>query len=165
MNPAWIAVIGTLAGALIGGGISYLNTQQQLKYQSERERKKYLLEKLDRLSESVEELRLLMFALSSKWPNPKDTEGNIKGYSEAVAQMARVRGLVTIYAPELLDKYNIIQNQGKNLVVALITERVSREPNNEDRPAKPKSLTIIKILRHSCDEFQNEISHFARRYL
>ncbi|MBS1786787.1 MAG: hypothetical protein JST85_03650 [Acidobacteria bacterium] len=63
INPAWIPVVAAASGAaiafiggLIGAGISYFNTRQQLKHQEAREKKKHHLDKLDEIFEALEEL-------------------------------------------------------------------------------------------------------------
>jgi len=99
----WIGIIGTLCGALVGGGLALLNARLQFNQQVHRERQKLLLSKLEELHEVITKvqdsyedftLKTISNCLQIETPPKlKDAIGK--------APIERVRLLVSIYAPEL----------------------------------------------------------------
>ena len=54
---AWVGFIGMVVGTLLGGGIAWFNSRFQLRHQTEQDRKKFVLSKLEEIHELLSDYK------------------------------------------------------------------------------------------------------------
>jgi gas vesicle protein len=166
MNP-WIAIIGTLAGALIGGGLALLNAHFQLQRQAKRERQKLLLSKLEEIFELLSRIRKaysltslqIVFKLSG-------TDAAQHTSDETLIPIERLQLLIGFYAPTLsghLEKLEQHRNEfGELLAKSILWDK-------RDDKAKKEIFQAIepgwRKLDKACAEMQEHVLLLSKQYL
>ncbi len=166
IDPAWIPVVAAASGAviafiggLIGAGISYLNTRQQLKHQAAREDRKLKIDQLDELSRTVEEVRLIAFDMFGKSGVVWTTEGGVKMSSGLASRIARVRVLTMIHAPHLHEQYIAMDKAGKKLLLRHVKENVAKKITTaEQEDGELSQWALVTAIDGACENYQNEIA-------
>ncbi len=54
---AWIGIIGTVIGTFLGGGLAWLNSKFQMRSQTEKDRKKLMLQKMEEIHELLSDYK------------------------------------------------------------------------------------------------------------
>src|SRR6185503_18650968 len=98
---AWIGIIGTVIGALLAGGAAWLNARSQIRRQEERDRKKYILSKLEELYEAITHLRRHYAELTIR--EMMHLAGRIPMEPSKILPLpiGKIQMLIGFYAPEL----------------------------------------------------------------
>ncbi len=164
MNSAWIAVIGTLAGSVMGGLISYFNTRQQLKHQEARERKKHHLDKLDEMFKAAGELPRLFWDNAISAHLREETIDDIGMIRSSVSHVERLSFLSGAYFPELFEQVHTILNCCAKCQNLLNDARQAREKGS----AMKMSETLresLSALDKACSAAQTKIAEMAGRYI
>ncbi len=98
---AWIGIIGTVVGALLGGSAAWLSARFQLHRQEERERKRLFLSKLEELYEVVAQFKD-SYKMSTMSLVKTLTAGEAADMSDLPAlPIEKLQMLIGFYAPEL----------------------------------------------------------------
>jgi hypothetical protein len=104
---AWIGIIGTVIGAIVGGGLTLLNAHLQTRRQAQQDRRKLILSKLEELYEAISHFRFmhheLFLQLMTEGPN---AGGKVEARERRGLLIDRILMLVGFYAPEL-SKHHI----------------------------------------------------------
>jgi hypothetical protein len=161
---AWVGIIGTLAGTILGGSLTWLNMRFQLKHQEGRERKKLLLEKLEELhedlsaySQSYNQLisaRLETLTNGEKWP------------ADSPNLLPKLRMLVGFYAPELretLIRVEQCREEGGDVLGKCIG--LERKKESEQKEVVGALFSFQRKLLRACEEMQAEVVALSKDYL
>jgi len=110
---AWIGIIGTIIGAFLAGGAAWLNSRFQLRHQSERDRKKFIFQKLEEIHELLSAYKQSYKLLTAE---------SLRVYASGQAEFAetepipseRLKMLVGFYAPVLERSLKNIEDQAES---------------------------------------------------
>src|SRR5205823_3509102 len=97
----WIAIVAALAGAIVGGGIAFLNSFFQLRHQRVRERNRLLLSKLEEIHRVLSQFRDAY--KDSMHERLLTAAGASKAEPPTKVPMETLQMLVGFYAPQLTD--------------------------------------------------------------
>jgi hypothetical protein len=97
----WIAVAGTILGVLIGGGLTWLNSRFQLKQMEAKDRKKFLLAKLEELYEIISQIGQSYSELTSEQSKIVIDRLEFQVPNSPKLPMDKLDMLVSFYATEL----------------------------------------------------------------
>jgi hypothetical protein len=159
---AWIGIIGVI----IGGVLTMLGTQMQLRRQIQRDRQKLLLSKLEELHEVLSLFRqsykgAYLEALSSvhdfKLP---------EGVESAPVPIERLQMLTGFYATELSEYLQKIETCRKEYGGILI--KCARS-SKLDEEAREHTLTALSTqqseLQNACSDMQAAVVSLPKKYL
>lgn len=174
LNQFWtplLTLLGVIVGALLTGILSLLNSYFQATAQTERERNKLILEKLEELFGSIEILRI-------HYKNSFLTHHRYLILTEdlpkAVAPeesnpMVKILGLASFYAPDLKTQLNQMVEDAsafskfqKEVLLYLSQNKVDQ--SEVDRITSQGKTTMEKINK-SCLDMQEEITDLSKNYL
>jgi len=165
MHPAWVAVIsatGAILGALVGAGISYFNTRQQLKYQDEKENRGLRRKKLEEIVIKLEQTSVyytsaIAYLLSVEPPAQVDLD-KFAGKTPFHAELAM---LMKIYAPELEEPFIELARQTHQ--VSDLANQCRWQVNSGHRldASQPLVTSLLQKEKEAEDAFRNLALHAA----
>jgi hypothetical protein len=167
---AWIGVIGTLIGALVGGGLALLNARVQLHHHMVRERNKLILSKLEELYENITHLRKSRAAdivqVNANFIDVNPALDLAKDIPKLVDAIEKIEMLVGFYAPELVDyleKMNMREAAyGSAFIKCMKFTRKDAEPKME---FVALLNTAWKELDQAYSKMQAQIIKESRKYI
>jgi hypothetical protein len=155
----WIAVIGTLLGATIGGGIAFLNSYFQLQTQLKRDRQRVLLSRLEEIYELLWRIRKA-YTLSSLEMVGKlsGTELADKLEADTVVPIERLELLIGFYAPTLFDLLQKLEEH-RNTFGELVLKSILWDKRDANvRTQIMQSLgPELQNLGNLCVQMQKEV--------
>jgi hypothetical protein len=170
---AWIGIIGTVVGALLAGGAAWFNARSQIRRQDERDRKKYILSKLEELYEAITQLErhyqqltiteMMSLALvDRKLEKPPDVQP---------LPLNKIQMLVGFYAPELEPLLELLL-KCRDDYGAVITRRFElmyHEPEPQVEEAMKKCLADFRdrglSLSQVCESLQKALILLSKKYI
>lgn len=169
IEPAWIPVVAAASGAaiafiggLIGAGISYFNTRQQLRHQAKQEVQKRHLDKLEELSELIDQMVIAYMKAKEgvfKATSNLDVYDNI---GAIYVLIMKTRMLSGIYAPELVALSDKVELHGKAFAGALDSYLPSENRLVKEFDVFQKDLASIEsVFEASCREMQAALINSA----
>lgn len=173
MEPVWIGTISALAGVLLGSIADFLRVRYTFRRERTWELEHEQGRRLERLYESVEELResygLAVADMILKLSQPQAVEREIR----CKVPWSRLRLLINLYAPDLRPRLQVLTKTGNSLgaVLADCVVQGSADPQaNTDLLAKLKAASdnlndaadalcedIVANSRHLADRAQHGI--------
>lgn len=117
---AWIGIIGTVIGTIVGGGLGLVNTRIQMRHQDNRDKRALLLEKLEELYEALSRYRKFYEGLAI---NAIAKAHGAQQYSiEDIPTLPteRIQLLLRFYAPNPVDHSIQIESSSKEVLTALL---------------------------------------------
>src|SRR5437667_9789405 len=96
---AWIGIIGTVIGTFLGGGLTWLNSKFQMRSQTEKDRKRLMLQKMEEIHELLSDYKHSYKMLTAEMLKRYASE-ELDEFPELPAiPSERLRMLVGFYAP------------------------------------------------------------------
>jgi hypothetical protein len=166
MITAWIGIIGTVVGAIIGGGLSWLNTRFQLKHQEERERKRLLLGKLEETHELLSQYKHSYTLVTSQHVRMQLTKQPMDLKELTPIPKEKLRMLIGFYAPELTELLKSLEQASNEYGDASADHFEAKEKSETER-----KKTLAGVFQKNneidtiCDEIQNGLTMLSRKYL
>ena len=171
IDPAWIPVVAAASGAaiafiggLIGAGIGYLNTRQQLNYQARQEQRKLHAEKLDEIMSALVEIMRVTYGELRRL---RTKENHITLNDEVLVRtksVVRVLFLAQVYFPDLMPRCEALMechNNQEKLEVKLLGQRGK---DLSDEMMKEMENSLDKLAK-ACDSIVNQAPKLAQKYL
>jgi hypothetical protein len=174
---AWIGIVGTLIGVLLGGVVAWFNARFQLRYQENRDRKKLILERLEELYQLLSQYNRAYFNMlqghiydsidqnfspiipPELMPKPPEQE-------EMPVPIERLQMLIGFYAPELddhLKKLEGISEEYGDFLIKVIAKQALEE--DKEGPDLKALYTQHEPLNKIIEEMQAEVVKLSKNYL
>jgi len=184
---AWIGIIGTLLGAFLGGSFALLSARFQQRAQTERDRNRLILSKMEELFSLLGEYRVVMATDFFRTIDLVKTMGPLIGEMEENQELfkpdfpinskeeinilppkEKMDILVGFYAPELFNQYDTIRNRlaayGK--ASADVGHLMFFDNREEARKVAVIQLNQrAKEIDLACQRMQAETVLVARKYI
>lgn len=182
---AWIGIIGTLLGAFLGGSFALLSARLQQRAQTERDRNRLILSKMEELVSSLGQYRLVN--ATNFYRTVNGIRGPVIGEMEENQELfkpdfpmakeeevkflppkEKIDILVGFYAPELLNEYDTMWNRliAYDKAVGDVNDLLFLENREEER-----KLAVIQLNQRAkefdlaCQRMQAETVLVARKYI
>lgn len=166
---AWIGIIGTVIGAIVGGGLTLLNAHLQTRRQVQQERRKLILLKLEELHEAIslfrrEHKELLLLVLTM--PEGPNTENSQQSNERRNLSVERIAMLVGFYAPEL-SKYleKIMKETIRHMETVVTYTAAKRLGEARDESIIDSLLSTREELDGALTLMQMELENVAKKYM
>ncbi len=164
---AWIGIIGTVIGAIIGGGLALLNAHLQTRRQAQQERRKLILSKLEELHEAISHfrhehhemfLRVMAEALNA--------EGTREAGERRNLSLDRMQMLVRFYAPELSDHLQKAMSETASyLDTAFAYAAAKKSGELEDKNIVDALWSKREDLDGALNLMQMELENVSKKYI
>lgn len=162
---AWIGIIGTVIGTFIGGGAAWLNSRFQLRHQTERDRKTFMLQKLEEIHQLLSQYKHSYKMLTAEFLRTFASGQQEFGDLEPIPS-ERLKMLIGFYAPDLATHLKKVEEQGEGFG-ELIGKHVLL--GESDQSAQKKSLGFLLMqsgeIGRACEEMQQEVIQLAKSYI
>jgi hypothetical protein len=166
---AWIGIIGTVIGAIVGGGLTLLNAHLQTRRQIQQERRKLILSKLEELHEAISHFRhesrealLLMIAM----PAGSNAEGIQQSKERRSLSIEKIEMLVGFYAPELSEHLKkILQETVSYMDKVVAYGAAKRLGEAHDKNIFDALLSKRETLDGALTLMQMELETVSKKYI
>jgi gas vesicle protein len=166
---AWIGIIGTVIGAIVGGGLALLNAHLQTRRQVQQERRKLILSKLEELHEAISYYRrehqenLLLVLTMPEGPNSETSQ---ESKERRNLSMERIQMLVGFYAPEL-SKYleKIMRETVSHMKTVVAYTAAKRLGEARDKDTTDSLWSTREELDGALTLMQMELENVAKKYM
>lgn len=162
---AWVGFIGIVVGTVLGGGIAWFNSSFQLHYQAERDRKRFVLSKLEEIHELLSDYKHSYQMLTAEMLKRLASEVFEELPELQAIPSEKLKMLVGFYAPELSASFSNVERFGEEYG-ELIGDHLLREKGRE---AQKKSVSFLLFqsgkIGEACGAMQQEVIHLSKRYL
>jgi hypothetical protein len=163
---AWIGIIGTVIGTIIGGGLAWLNMKFQLQIQEERERKKLLLGKLEEIHELLSKYKHSFTMATMEHLRATFTSESKLFENLPPVPAERLRMLIGFYAPELKEHFRNLEAlkeewgeaSGEHL-------KMNKLGQTEGKKALGWVFHRSKKIDAACEAIQEKVIEMAKQYL
>jgi hypothetical protein len=163
---AWVGIIGTVIGAILGGGLTWLNMRFQLRHQEERERRKFLLGKLEELHEVLSQYRHCYTTATSQHYKASLANESMDLKDSSTVPIEKLRMLIGFYTPELKDSLQGLENAAYEYGNAFVQRLESMKANElERKKALSRVFETQKKIDDICKTLQEEVITISRKYL
>ncbi len=180
---AWIGVIGTLLGAILGGTFALISARIQQRYQTERDRNKLILSKLEELftvlgqyrvaaaSDVVKSSRMIVGDIMKEQPELFKPNLPVELTIDKEVEMPpkeKIDILVGFYAIELADHYDKFMNcfvAYGNARASIIRLDLFQNTEEAKRNAVVQLMLNQQEFDKACQSMQAQIIHVARKYI
>lgn len=170
MDKEWIAFIGTLTGVIIGSAISYFIKKFEFSYQTRREDKKLLLQKLEEFHELLCEYIFECSTFSSNIIKLGDSKSLfssrknlIKDFIQInetfVRKIPKIHSMQRIYSPELKIQWTELLTNVEQLCIAGKVYAAGEEKDFDKLISKSSAVQKVcyEILEAVEIKIQNQI--------
>lgn len=167
---AWIGIIGTVIGTVVGGGLALLNAHLQTRRQAREDRRKLILAKLEELHETISHFkqaeRQLFIQVVTKSNNADLKQQLIERRYSA---HERIQMLVGFYAPEL-SEHLIKALKAKIIYLDLMISRLSSvEAEKTGEDIKENTFADLWAKREELEgtltAMQMELENVFKKYI
>jgi gas vesicle protein len=164
---AWIGIIGTVVGALIGGGLTIFNAHLQTRRQAQQERRNLILSKLEELHEAITHLKdehrkVLVLLMSGQG----DDEAKRQATETRDLSAERIQMLVGFYAPELSKHLPKMLRESVDYLDTVITYVLAKRAGQVQ---KENSFDLVLSKREELDrtlmKIQSEVEDMSKKYI
>ena len=164
---AWIGIIGTVIGALVGGGLTILNAHLQTRRQVQQERRKLILSKLEELHGAITHLRAEhMEALVRLLTEQGNAEVKQQAIERRDLSAERIQMLVGFYAPELSKHIPQMLKASISYMETTISYVMDKRAGQDQ---KENSFDVVLSKREDLDRIltimQFELEDIAKKYI
>lgn len=167
---AWIGIIGTVIGAIIGGGLTLLNAHLQTRRQVQQDRRKLILSKLEELHEAISEQqqgnRQLFIQFMQLKANHNDSEVKQQVRERRFLSSEKIQMLVGFYAPELSQHLKVFLEENLSFMDSLVEYSMT---DKEDENQKKVSFDLIvskhEKLASALTVMQMELVLVSKKYI
>jgi hypothetical protein len=166
---AWIGIIGTVIGALVGGGLALLNAHLQTRRQVDQDRRKLILSKLEELHEAISHFRhesretlLLVMAM----PTGSNAEGVQQSKERRNLSLERIEMLAGFYAPELSEQLlNTLQKTVSYMDAVVTYGMAKRLGEAHDKNTFDELLSKREKFDSALTLMQMELVKVSKKYM
>src|SRR5689334_417684 len=162
----WITIIGSLLGVAVGGGLAWLNSRYQFLRQDERDRKRFILSKLEELHELISEYRQAYNSATA------DRFATATGADSWYAKDGRplpiekLRMLVGFYAEDLTSYLGDLEKAGLDVgMMAMQCAKIHRESENTKEQLIKALFSKQQELNSACEKMQKQVVSLSKKYL
>jgi|GEM_PF-4135152 len=166
-----LTLLGVIVGALLTGILSLLNSYFQATAQTEREKNKLILEKLEELFGSIEVLRIHFknsFLIHHRYLILTEDLPKAAPPEES-NPIVKILGLASFYAPNLKPQLNqmvedasLFSKFQKEVLLYLANKKVDQ--GEIDRIIN-QGKTIMEKINKSCLDMQKDITDLSKNHL
>lgn len=165
---AWIGIIGTVIGAIVGGGLTLLNAHLQTRRQVHQERRKLILSKLEELHEAISVFRYEsreILLLIMKMPAGSNAEGMQQSKERRSLSLERIEMLAGFYAPELSEQLLNTLHETVSYMDAVVTYGANRLGEAQDKHTFDVLLSKRENLDGALTLMQMELVKVSKKYM
>jgi hypothetical protein len=166
---AWIGIIGTVIGAIVGGGLTLLNAHLQTRRQVQQERRKLILSKLEELYEAISHFKhenheyLLLIMTMPAGPNAEGVQQSKVGWN---LSLERIEMLVGFYAPELSEHLQKALQEGVSYMdMVLIYTAAKKSGEAQDKNTFDELWSKRERLDGALSLMQMELEKVSKKYM
>jgi len=159
----WIGLLSGLAGVVVGGILNHFTTKANFLRQTQWERDKILQQKLEEIAQVTEEIAFTYGKIMIGAINAISFRAELKIESEVVP-FARLRMLVSFYAPELANHVHLItdaQNKFSEPLLKALDGRVREQP--ERQQINGDLVRIEGQMSRACNGLSEAAADLGRR--
>ena len=162
----WTAIVASLLGVIVGGGLSWLSARSQSKRDERREKRKHILAKLEELHEVISAYRHEFNLLTSdRFAVASGAAGWYEKESKPLPK-EKLRMLVGFYASDLVSFLERVEQAGnEQRAVALQCASIHRE----SEPARSQLVGALMEKQQqtdlACEAMQKQIVLLSKKYL
>jgi hypothetical protein len=162
----WIVPIATLLGVIVGGSISLLNSRIQANRQEARERKKLILEKMERLHAAVNTYALKFESLWNEMIRIRDDNVPPEFKVPNNSDFQEIDVLVGFYGRELVAQANDVEAIADALIMAGLEFAAVIRPDH-----KQVSKIVVTFMDEkrkfevACDRLKDQICTLSKMYI
>jgi len=166
MMNAWIGIIGTVIGTFIGGGAAWLNSRFQLRHQTERDRKTFMLQKLEEIHQLLSQYKHSYKMLTTEFLRTFASGQQEFGEVEPIPS-ERLKMLIGFYAPDLATHLNNIEEEGESYGDLLGKYALSAGKNDKNDQKKSLGFLLFQSgkISEACEVMQQEVIQLAKSYI
>lgn len=162
---AWIGIIGIVIGTILGGGIAWFNARFQLSHQAERDKKKFVLSKLEEIHELLSDYKHSYQMLTAEMLKRFASEDFAELPELQAIPSEKLKMLVGFYAPELSASFIIVEETGQAYGELIGNHLLGNTGRKEQKKSLGSLLFQSGKIGEACDEMQQEVIHLSKRYL
>lgn len=172
IDQAWIPVVAAASGAviafiggLIGAGISYFNTRQQLKHQAKQEYRKFYIEKLDEIVKALDEMHVLLWKdiSDAHVGDSKSSDSIIDITYAALKLQRRISFLACAYFPQLEVQVVEVTLKLTEITNSLGKVRQGKKPG-EKLYLNNETFALMGEISKLCADLEYKVSHIAKHH-
>ena len=162
---AWIGIIGIVIGTFLGGGVSWFNSRFQLRHQAETERKKFILQKMEKIHEFLSNYkhsyRMLTAEMLKRYASEEFEE--LPELPEIPSE--KLKMLVGFYAPELNDSFQDVEKEGETYGTLIGDHLIRSSSKAEQKKSVAFLLHQPGKIGEACEAMQHDVIQLAKSYI
>jgi hypothetical protein len=164
---AWIGIIGTVIGAIVGGGLTLLNAHLQTRRQVQQDRRKLILSKLEELHEAISHFRFMHNEVFLQlMTEDLNAEGKLEARERRGLLIDRIQMLVGFYAPELSKHHIKTMKEAVSYMDTVFTYAAAKKlGETQDKNTVDELWSNREKLDGALTLMQMELENLSKKYM
>ena len=159
MEVAWIGVIGTVSGVILGGGITFVASILKLRQEDKLDRRKILIERLEESHTCLEKIKEAANLLNAGVLKKMAMKSNFEVMLKEKIPMERLSMLIHFYSPTLAKNVEPMEIKFSQLLRQVGKVIMSIEPNDEERGESiVQCAELAKEISDQASEIQKKLA-------